>query len=67
MQEHMFCSEADEDCLQQRKIYLKATMSSAMLFGIFSADIQLSLYLNKKSVLQYWLKKTHLNAYTPNW
>jgi hypothetical protein len=32
-------------------------MSSAMLFGIFSADIQLSLYLNKKSVLQYWLEK----------
>jgi len=53
MQEHMFRSEADEDCLQQGKIYLKTTMSSAMLFGIFSADIQLSLYLNKKSVLQY--------------
>jgi hypothetical protein len=38
-----------------------------MLFGIFSADIQLSLYLNKKSVLLYRLKKIHLNAYTPNW
>jgi len=58
MQEQMFCSEVDEDCLQQMKIYLKTTMSSAMLFGIFSANILLSLYLNKNSVLQYWLKKT---------
>jgi hypothetical protein len=33
-------------------------MSSAMLFGIFSADILLFLYLNKNSVLQYWLQKT---------
>jgi len=57
MQEQMFCSEVDEDCLHQRKIYLKTTMSSAILFGIFSADILLSLYLNKNSVLQYWLKK----------
>jgi hypothetical protein len=29
LQEQMFCSEADEDCLQQWKIYLKTTMSSA--------------------------------------
>jgi hypothetical protein len=56
MQEQIFCSEADKDCLQQWKIYLKTTMSSAMLNEIFSADILLSLYLNKNSVLLYRLE-----------
>jgi hypothetical protein len=32
--EHCVLVAAEEDCSQQRKIYLKTTMSSAMLFGI---------------------------------
>jgi hypothetical protein len=67
MQEQMFCSEVDEDCLQQRKIYLKITMSSAMLFGIFSADILLSCIWTKTVYFSTDWKNPHLNVYTPNW